>query len=90
MNLQGGKHILNLSNIRPSPSNSALERALVLSQSQTCYIPYGYPDPRESIELTQRLREECEREIRLVAEWLVQSYINTRSLIIYLIFFSFL
>ena len=52
MNLQGRKHILNLLNIRPFPSNSALERALVLSQSESSDVGCRYPDPRESIEFT--------------------------------------
>jgi len=50
MDLQGGNNILNLLNIRPFPSNSAPERALVLSQSESSDIGCRYPDPRESIE----------------------------------------
>jgi len=50
MNLQGRKHILNRLNIRPFPSNSALERALVLNQSESSDIGCRYPDPGESIE----------------------------------------
>jgi len=50
MNLQGCKHILNLLSIRPFPSNSALERALVLPQSESSDVRCRYPDPGESIE----------------------------------------
>ena len=50
MDLQGRNNILNLLNIRPFPSNSAPERALVLSQSESSDIGCRYPDLRESIE----------------------------------------
>jgi len=50
MNLQGRKHILNRLNIGPFPSNIALERALVLNQSESSDIGCRYPDPGESIE----------------------------------------
>ena len=49
MNLQGHKHIFNLLNIYPFPSNSLLERKLFL-KSKSPDIGCRYPDPRESIE----------------------------------------
>jgi len=49
MNLQGHKHIVNLLNIRPFPSNSVLERVLIRSQLEGSDIGCRYPDPRESI-----------------------------------------
>jgi len=49
MNLQGHKHIVNLLNIRPFPSNSALERVLILSELESPDIGCRYPDPTEFI-----------------------------------------
>jgi len=48
MNLQGCKHIFNLLNICPFPSN-ALERPLLL-QSESPDSGCRYPDPGESLE----------------------------------------
>ena len=50
MHLQGHKHIVNFLNIRPFPSNSALERVLILSQLEGSDIGCRYPNQREFIE----------------------------------------
>jgi len=57
MNLQGRKHILNPLNIRPFSSNSALESALVLPQSEGSDIGCRNVDSGESIEFPGNLSE---------------------------------
>ena len=81
MDLQGGNNILNLLNIRLFPSNSAPERALILSQSESSDIGCRYPDPRESIEFLGNSSGKSDALVDLVASVLcdITTSVNAKA-----------